>query len=263
MQSIESKSEIARWTSEELRFVHRKEVLEAEVGAAMLDADSGVETTADERVARLLSEQRGCEVAIQTARQRRSEALQAKRAAEVKAIQDRRADLEKEQAALLGKVERHRKALVELLGIEITLVSVIPGRHSTVQSLAVQISGLDERVRRLEEPVPNFGMVAVDNVRTIDALIEALAAVEGVIPPLENVLAWAKACEPVPGEAFRDLPRNYRLFWTAAGIDTQQSSIFVESLCVPGPIGTYSNRPMGLNLQSGTFRATKPQSAAF
>lgn len=262
MQSIDSKNEIGRWASEELRFVHRKDALQAEVGAAMLDADPGMEAADDERVARLLSEVRGCEVAIKAARQRRSEALHAKRAAEIKTIQDRRADLEKEQAALSAKVERHRKALVELLGTEITIVLAIPGRQSTLQSLAAQILGLDARVRRHEELLPDSGTIAVDNATATDSLTEALAAFEGIIPPMESVLEWAKACEPVPG-TFRDLPRNFRMVWTAAGIDPQQSSVFVEALCVPGLIGTYSNRPVGLNLGSGTFRATKPKSAAF
>ena len=99
-------------------------------------------------------------------------------------------------------------------------------------------------------------MIDVDNAASIDPLIEALAVFEGVIPSMESVLEWAKACKPVPGETFRDLPRNIRLVWKAGEIDPEQSSIFVEALCQPGPIGTLSNRPVGLDIQSGTFRAT-------
>jgi len=257
MQSIESKSESARWASEELRFVHRKETLQEELGAAMLDADPVVNPTEDERLARLLAEQRGCEVAMKTARQRRLDAIQAKRAAEIKVLQDRRSDLEKEQAALSAKVEKHRKALVELLGIEVVIVPAVPSQRSTVQSLGFQIGALDEKMLRLQEPLPDFGTIDLMNVTGIDPLIEALAAFEGITPPMESVLEWAKACEPVPGETFQDLRRNICLVWAAGEIDPRQSSIFVEALCQPGLIGICSNRPVGLHLESGTFRANR------
>jgi len=43
MQTLEQKNEIARWASEEVRFVHRKEALEAEVGAAIAHGTNIVE----------------------------------------------------------------------------------------------------------------------------------------------------------------------------------------------------------------------------
>ena len=258
MQTLEQKNEISRWASEEVRFVHRKETLEAEVGAAMLDAGPDASTVSDERLARVLTELRGCEEAIKAARQRRLEALQAKRAAEIQAVQNRRADLAKEQEALSAKVEKHRKALVDCLDVEITIMNSSPGRFSKLQALGLQIGGLDEKTLRLQEPFPDFGTLDVSGAVSIDTLLDAVAAFEGIIPPMASVLEWAKACEPVPGETFGDVPRAFHLVWAQGEIDRAQSNIFVEAFCRPGPIGTYSNRPVGLDLQSGTFRANRP-----
>jgi hypothetical protein len=260
MKLDELKLEIARWAKREADLVRQKEVVEADAGLAMLDAEPGAGAEGHERLARTLTELRATEAALKAARSRRLEAIHAKRAAEVEAAESRRADLEKEQAALSAKIEKHRKALVELLGIEVMIVPATPARPSILQSLALQTHGLDQQVQRLRAPLPDSGTIDVENVVSVAPLIEALAAFEGVIPPMERVLNWVKSCEPAPGETFGDLPRDIRLVWAAGEIDLQRSSIFVESLCQPGPIGIYTNRPVGLNIESGTFRTTRPLS---
>jgi hypothetical protein len=72
---------------------------------------------------------------------------------------------------------------------------------------------------------------------------------------MQRLLDWAKSCEPVPGETFGAMPRSFHLVWANGEIDCQQSTVFVEGLCSPGPIGMYSNRPRGIDVASGTFRA--------
>lgn len=56
-------------------------------------------------------------------------------------------------------------------------------------------------------------------------------------------------------ETFGAMPRSFHLLWANGEVDCQQSSVSVEELCSPRPIGMYSNRPLGIHIASGTFRA--------
>lgn len=244
MKIDELKLEITRWTKREAELVHQKRAFEAEAGSAMVDAEPGAGKEGKDRLERALTSLRAAEVALKTARQRRTEAIHATHAAEIEALETRRMDFEKEQAALSAKVERHKKGLMELLGIEVMIVPAMAGRPSTLQTLGLHISGVDGQIERLQKPLRDNGTVDVDNAVSIDPLIEALGTFDGVIPPMESLLHWAESCEPVPGETFRDLPRTFRLTWNAAEIDPQQSYIIVDALRCPG-------------LETGMFRATK------
>jgi len=118
--------------------------------------------------------------------------------------------------------------------------------------LRLKITGLDNQIGRLQAPFPDTGVVDVDNVTTNDGLIEALAAFEGPIPQMQETLKWLEAVEA--GRAVGDRPRRIHFVWDGT-INYQESYIFVESMCGPGPIGIYSNKPRGIDMRSGTFYA--------
>lgn len=244
MKIDELKLEITRWTKREAELVHQKHAIEAEAGSAMVDAEPGAGKEGKDRLERALTELRAAEVALKTARQRRIEAVHAKHAAEIEGLESRRMDLEKKQAALSAKVERHKKELAELLGIEVVILPAMAGRPSTLQTLGLQITGVGDQIERLQKPLKDSGMLDVENAGSTDPLIEALGAFDGVIPNMERVLAWADSCEPVPGDTFGDLPRTFRLTWNAGEIDPQQSYIIVNAL-------------RGAGFESDMFRARK------
>jgi hypothetical protein len=193
------------------------------------------------------------EAGIEAAQSQHMDAVRANRANQIRTLQDRRAVLEREWSALSGEIESHKKALIQLLGVDVTITTG-PGRCSNLVDRGLKIRGLDDQIRRLQEPFPDTGVVDVENATTIDPLVEALASFEGSIPPMASVLDWMSAVEPVPGETFRDLPRRIHLVWANGDIDCQQSTVFVEALCTPGMIGIYSGKPRGVNIESGTFR---------
>ena len=254
MNTEEMKQEIVRWAKREVELAHREQVIEVEAGTAMLDVDSGGDTP--DRRDSGLAELRAIAAAVREAQRRRMEAIRAKHAAEVQEFEERRADLEKEHAALSAKLEKHRKALSDLLGVEVAIMPAVPGTLSRQQALQVQIANLRNKVAWLQDTaISSSGTVDVQKVTSVDPLIDELAMFEGAIPPMQSVLDWAKSCEPVPGETFREMPRSFYLVWADGKIDYGQSRVFVEGLCSPGPIGMYSNRPMGIDVASGTFRA--------
>lgn len=256
MNAEEGKQEVVRWTKREAELARQEQVIEAAAGAAMVDTEPGASNDSPDRLAHGLAELRAINAAVREAQRRRTDAIRAKQAAEVQAVEERRADLEKEHAALSVKVEKHRKTLTELLGVEIAIMPAVPGTISRQQALQVQIGNLTNKVVWLQgAAVPTGGAISVHDATSVEALIDELAMFEGAIPPIQRVLDWAKSCEPVPGETFGEMPRSFYLVWADGEIDCQQSSVFVERLCLPGPIGTYSNRPMGINVASGTFRA--------
>ena len=256
MNTEEMKQDIVRWAKREVELALREQAVEAEAGAAILDAEPDSAGDAPDRRDSGLAELRAISAAVREAQRRRMEAIRAKHVAEVQGYEERRADLEKEHAALSAKVEKHRKTLTELLGVEVSIMPVVPGTLSRQQALQVQIGNLRNKVAWLQDAaIPSSGTVDVQKVTTVDPLIDELAMFEGAIPPMQRVLDWAKSCEPVPGESFGEMPRSFYLVWANGEIDYQQSSVFVEGLCLPGPIGMYSNRPMGIDVASGTFRA--------
>src|ERR1035438_2138617 len=256
MNTEERTQEIVRWAKREVELALREQAVEAEAGAAILDAEPDSGGDAPDRRASGLAELRAIAAAVREAQRRRMEAIRAKHAAEVQEFEERRADLEKEHAALSAKLEKHRKALSDLLGVEVAIMPAVPGTLSRQQALQVQIGNLRNKVAWLQDTaIPSSGTVDVQKVTSVDPLIDELAMFEGAIPPMQSVLDWAKSCEPVPGETFREMPRSFYLVWADGKIDYGQSRVFVEGLCSPGPIGMYSNRPMGIDVASGTFRA--------
>jgi len=254
MNIEEMKTNISTWAKRELDLVRQSQTLAAAAAAAVLDSEPNQDPASDSRRTRALAELRGAEEAIQVARRRRLQSLQAKRTTEIQSLRDRRADLEKENAALSAEIERHRRELAELLGVQV-VITTAAGMYSRLHTVGHKIGGVNDHIRRLEKPLPDSGVLDVQDASSIGPLIDALAAFEGAIPPMESLLEWAAAVEPAPGETFRDLPRTFHLVWANDVIDYQQSSIFVGSLCSPGPIGIISNRPVGINIASGTFRA--------
>jgi len=254
MNTEEMKQDIVRWAKREVELALREQAVEVEAGTAMLDVDSGGDTP--DRRDSGLAELRAISAAVREAQRRRMEAIRAKQVAEVQGFEERRAGLEKEHAALSAKVEKHRKTLTELLGVEVAIMPVVPGTVSRQQALQVQIGNLANKVASLQgTAIPTAGAINVHDATSVEALIDELAMFEGAIPPMQRVLDWAKSCEPAPGETFGEMRRSFYLVWTDGEINCQQSSVFVEGLCLPGSIGTYSNRPMGIDVASGTFRA--------
>jgi len=231
MNIDELKTNISTWAKRELDLVRQSQALAAAAAAAVLDSEPNQDPAGDSRRTRALAELRGAEEAIKVARRRRLEALQTKRMAEIQSLRDRRADLEKENAALSAEIERYRRELAELLGVQV-VITTAPGMYSRLHTVGHKIGGVNDHIRRLEKPLPDSGVVDVQDATSIDPLIDALATFEGAIPPMASLLEWANDV-----------------------IDYQQSSIFVGSLCSPGPIGTYTQKPMGVDLRSGTFYA--------
>jgi hypothetical protein len=249
----QTKTESAKLAWREIQLTRQRGSIEVEVGLLLANNETPSGDAAH-RIARATAELQANDAGIKAAQTKRLDVIRSYREAEVRALQDRRAELEKERAALLTEIEKHKAALVDLLGVRVTIVTT-PGVYPKPDILWLKITGTDDQIRRLMEPLPNSGVVDVGRASTIDALVETLAAFEGVIPPMASVLEWMKAVEPVPGETFRDLPRRIHLVWTGGKIDCQQSTIVVEALCAPGPIGIHSNKPRGVNIESGTFRA--------
>lgn len=256
MNTEEMKQEIVRWAKREVELALREQAVEAQAGAAILDAEPDSGSDAPDGRDSGLAELRAIAAAVREAQRRRMEAIRAKQAAEVQGFEERRADLEKEHAAVSAKVEKHKKALTDLLGVEVAIMPAVPGTVSRQQALQVQIGNLRSKVAWLHDSaIPSSGTVDVQKVTSVDPLIDELAMFEGAIPPMQRVLDWAKSCEPVPGETFGAIPRSFHLVWANGEIDCHQSSVFVEGLCSPGPIGIYTNRPTGIDIASGTFRA--------
>jgi hypothetical protein len=256
MNTEEMKQDIVRWAKREVELALREQAVEAEAGAAILDAEPDSAGDTPDRRDSGLAELRAIAAAVREAQRRRMEAIRAKQVAEVQGFEERRAGLEKEHAALSAKVEKHRKTLTELLGVEVAIMPVVPGTVSRQQALQVQIGNLANKVASLQgTAIPTAGAINVHDATSVEALIDELAMFEGAIPPMQRVLDWAKSCEPAPGETFGEMRRSFYLVWTDGEINCQQSSVFVEGLCLPGSIGTYSNRPMGIDVASGTFRA--------
>jgi hypothetical protein len=256
MNTEEMKQEIVKWAKREVELARQEQAIEAEAGAAMLDAEPDSGGDASNRRDSGLAELRAIAAAVREARRRRVEAIRAKRAAEAQGFEERRADLEEEHAALSARVEKHRKALTDLLGVEVAIMSMMPGTLSRQQALQGQIGNLTDKVAWLQgAAIPTAGAIDVQDATSVEALIDELATFEGAIPPMQRLLDWAKSCEPVPGETFGAMPRSFHLVWANGEIDCQQSTVFVEGLCSPGPIGMYSNRPKGIDVASGTFRA--------
>jgi hypothetical protein len=256
MKTDELKQEVVRWVRREVELTRQREAIEAEVGAAMVDAKPGASGDVSERAANEVAKLRAVTAALRETQRRRMEAIRANRAAELTDLEERRAAVEEEHAALAAKVEKFKKAFTDLLGVEIVLVTASPGMLSRLQRLEGQIGNLTEQALSVQnDAIPSAGTVDVQDATSVEALVDELALFEGAIPAMQSVLDWANSCEPVPGESFGQLPRRFRLVWANGEIDREQSSIFVGELCRPGHIATYSDRPRGIDVKSGTFRA--------
>jgi chromosome segregation ATPase len=251
MTAETAKSEIGNLTWRELELVRQKPTLEREVGLLALNNDAASSGVA-ERLECASAKLRANEAGIKTAQVDRLSAIRAKREAEISALQARRAEIQKEVATLKSKIESHQNALTDLLGVPVTITTP-PSVWSRLLTLEHKIAGTDNQIHQLQKPLPDSGAVDVESATTNEALIETLAAFEGLIPQMESTLKWLEAVEF--GRPLADRPRRIHFVWASRTINYQESYIFVESMCGPGPIGIYSNKPRGIDARSGTFYA--------
>jgi hypothetical protein len=253
MTAEQTKTDLVKLAWREIQLTRERASIEREVGLLLVNNETPSGDAAG-RIARATAELQANEAGIKASQTKRLELIRARRESEVRTLQDRRAEFAKERTALLSEIEKHKAALIELLGVGIAVVTT-SGSYSKPDVLGLKLTGLDNQIGQLQAPLSESGFVDIDNATTTDPLVEALAASEAIIPPMASVLEWIGAVEPVPGETFRDLPRRIHLVWANGAIDYKQSTVVVGALCAPGRIGMYSGKPMGVNIESGTFRA--------
>jgi hypothetical protein len=255
---------IAKYAAKEIELTAHKKVkiadvatAEAAAGGAYLDGTPGEHL---DRVLRLQAEVRAIGMAIDTCRARRADAVFEKREADIAALRKRVDGLKQERETLTAKVEKHTKALGELLGIEVGIVATTPGQTSRLQQLQVQAGGLEEKIDRLQGgALPPASMVDLqDSLATADEVAMAVLTDESSCPTAAAVQQWYADCARASHQPFGEHSRRIYLVWTNGEIDYERSYIDVFDFCRPsGALSIHTGQPL-LNLASGTFRARKP-----
>ena len=214
MNTEEMKQDIVRWAKREVELAHREQVIEVEAGTAMLDVEPIlaamhpiVGIVGWPNFARSRSGSGG---AAAGAWRRSGPNTWPKSRGSKSAAQISKKNM---PPSLRNWRSTGRRSPI-CCGVEVAIMPAVPGTLSRQQALQVQIGNLRNKVAWLQDAaIPSSGTVDVQKVTSVDPLIDELAMFEGAIPPMQRVLDWAKSCEPVPGETFREMPRSFYLVW--------------------------------------------------
>ena len=245
-------------------------VAEAEraAGTAYLD-DPDASSGAVDAVVRAKTERSAIIAALDVNRQRRLEAVAAKRTADARALRQQAADIATEIKTVEAQVAERVSEINALLATQIYFTPGVGQPLPRTQTLAAQVDHLTHRAEALEVPTPRHGHVDLADVTSVDALIAAMLRHPSEVPTVAEVIDWhgridhddasaARAIHEVVRTPidFGDRPRRYRLAWKDSKVD------YANSFCEDQSLGrkTESSLTGAVLIEAGsfTFRATPP-----
>jgi len=266
---------IDHWAQKELGLTRRKlelqnslEAVEAEAGAALLDAEeadngAGGSNYAGslDRLNRARAEVHALAAAIAMCRVRRVGAIKAARAAEAVALRKEASDKSREMSSIEAKTSKLLEQVADLEGCEYR-----PAGAPRSSILRDEVARLQRAAQDIEQAgIPDTGVVDVGDVDGVPGGAEvalAVAMFPAVGPSVERVLDWFSGCEAsavaTTHSGFGDLPRRVRIVWTAEeGIDVKQSYVFCAAKAAKRK-GNFPDSDECLDVGSGRFRANAP-----
>lgn len=255
-------ADIRKFAVRELELVRDRTAKLAEVAAAERAAgDDYLEGNPGgvDRLLKLQTEMRMIGVALATCRTRRLESVQAKRAADIAALEQRVDGLRNELQKITEKLDKLVQKVTELLGVPVNVVPAVAGQLSNIQKLALQVQGIDEKIFRLQsDDVPDHGAIdLLDTTAGPDETVIAALMTEAICPPVEEIQQWYAGVEVSIGQPLGDHVRRVYLTWSNGQIDWAQSYIQVGDFCRPtGILSIHTGRPY---LDNGIFRAEPVQ----
>jgi len=122
MTAEQTKIDLVKLAWREIQLTRERASIEREVGLLLLNNETPSGDAAD-RIGRATAGLQANEAGIKAAQTKRLDVIRSHRETEVGALQDRRAELEKERSTLLLEIEKHKASLTELLGVGITIVT--------------------------------------------------------------------------------------------------------------------------------------------
>lgn len=204
---------------------------EREAGLAILDGDADAELS---KVVRLKAERSALDVAIDSLRRQRTEAILAQFREEAAKLRETSRAKAKELADIEAKQEKLIGQISNLLGAKM-IANVDPLQPNAqvtfprTTTLATEIADLDRQADKLEtQQVPASGRIDV-TVTTDTEVLNAALEYPAEIPAIEVLASWLKGCEVASHRTFGDLSRRVVIAWNDGVIDREASQIFVPA----------------------------------
>jgi hypothetical protein len=227
--------------------------LELEAGASLVDQEPDTAPGALDAVRRMQADLDFLENGLKACQARRLEAVHRDHEARLESLRESAAGPEKELASLKAKFEKHRRALVELAGIDLAIVPAIPGQASRLAQLSAQIGTVGAQIAELErQRVHDYGSVDVD-AEDVDEAVLAVLNQPSIVPSAEAVFAWF---DDVQGSARRDFGQYYKKFhivWKGGVIDRDETYVLIEQL--GQQVQNQYSAGYHLDLRSAMFKA--------
>jgi hypothetical protein len=270
-------NDVERYAAKEIELMGRRlqaveaiTAAEQAAGTALLDGDGEATSAPVEAVIRASAQVSAIDSAVRTCRERRLEAIRAKRRGDAAELRKQILELREQLEKLEAKIAKHVAAISELQGVPFVALSASAwNKASCSQELQSQSTSFEIRAAALEaDQLPQAGSVDVENVTTVDELVLAVLRHESDGPSAESISAWALGCEKhgrlsrmgrgMDQRDFGDSLRNYHLVWRNGVIVYDESRTQVPEIIRTEP-GKYSGRPIA-DPGSDIFRCPAPAS---
>ncbi len=210
----------------------RTELGRLEETAALELASDGSFGGAADQVMRLGAEIRLAEAAIRGLRAQRAAAL-------AEELRQRAAWLRRDADGQRKELDKHKSRVKALMGelAKIEEAEVVENLVTTTETrserLAREIFALEAKAGEMDQRAANPPDSGRAEAASVDELIEAVVASAGecLIPPLEDVEAWARGCEEAmrrTDPALEAEPRRYLLVWARGQIVPAESFLAIS-----------------------------------